>query len=124
MSESVQWAILTPMVLLILLGSIQVGMLLSGRSAVRDAAMAAAEVMSLTAGGSAAGGSAGGGSAAERVARDVATDAGLTDVQVRTSTQSRTLTVTVTGRLPLLLTLTSPTLTASATVGRHIEEVP
>lgn len=43
MSDSVQWAVLTPLILLCLLGVIQAGIWMAGRSAAQQAAMAGAE---------------------------------------------------------------------------------
>lgn len=43
LSESVQWALITPVLLLLLLGGIQIGVVLHGRHAAGAAAQAAAE---------------------------------------------------------------------------------
>ncbi len=42
-SESLQWAILTPLILLVLLGTIQAGIWLHGRTVIYNAAVLAAE---------------------------------------------------------------------------------
>lgn len=74
MSESIQWAVLLPVLLLGVLGIIQAGIVLHARTAAHHAALAGAEAQSLSGQGS---------GVAERVARDVASQAGLLDVQVR-----------------------------------------
>lgn len=47
LSESVQWAMLMPLLMFLLLGAIQVGMMWHGRNTVRHAAAAAAEAESI-----------------------------------------------------------------------------
>lgn len=76
MSDSVQWAVLTPLILLCLLGVVQAGVWMAGRSAAQQAAMAGAERAAIL-----------GGSAVD--ARDtayrVAAQAGLRSVVVEVS---------------------------------------
>lgn len=73
LSESVQWAVLMPLLLLMVLGISHAGIWLHGRTVATQAALAGAEAQSL------AGASAG---VAERVAGTVATDGGLREVAV------------------------------------------
>ncbi len=75
-SESVQWAVLTPLVMLMVIGVIQAGVVLAARTTVRQAAMAGAETMAVA-------GSGGGPGAA--VAVRLAVSAGLSSVDVSTS---------------------------------------
>ncbi|MEL4504766.1 TadE/TadG family type IV pilus assembly protein [Luteococcus sp. H138] len=90
LSESVQWAVLMPLVLLAILGLIQSGIWLHGRSAAANAALAGAEAQALH---HAAGGT------GERVAREVAEGAGLLDVRVAVAAGPQEVSVEVTGRV-------------------------
>lgn len=96
MSESVQWAVLTPVVLLAILGLIQTGIWLHGRTAAANAALAGAEAQSLS-------GASGG--AGERVARRVAEQAGLLDVQVNVGRGQREVSVEVSARVDSFFTV-------------------
>ncbi|MFB9618587.1 TadE/TadG family type IV pilus assembly protein [Brooklawnia cerclae] len=94
LSESVQWAVVMPVVLLALFGLVQGGVWLAGRSAVQQAAMAAAEHAAF-AGGNAA--------QARSVAESVAGGSGL---QVETVVVQETGTgvrVDVSARVPVVL---------------------
>lgn len=71
-----QWAVLTPLLLLVVLGGIQTGIVLHGRSVAANAALAGAQAQSLAGAGS---------GEAQRVAEEVATDGGLRDVRVQVS---------------------------------------
>lgn len=89
MSESIQWAVLLPVLLLSVLGIIQAGIVLHARTAAHNAALAGAEAQSLAGQGS---------GVADRVAREVAGQAGLLDVQVRVGGGSQ-VAVDVEGRV-------------------------
>lgn len=89
MSESVQWALLTPLVLLSVLGLIQAGVLLHARTGVRQAALAAAETQSLLGADS---------DTASSTAHRVASGADVRDIRTTVVVNPDTVTVTVTGR--------------------------
>lgn len=90
MAESTQWAVLMPLALLMVLGVIHGGLLLAGRGAAAQAALAGAET------GAVAGGT--GVDQARQAALDVAQQAGLREVQVQVS-PGPDVVVTVTGRI-------------------------
>jgi len=94
LSESVQWAVLAPLVLLALLGVVHAGILLHGRSVATNAALAGAEAQALS--GATAG-------VGERVAREVAQGNGLREVQVATGTRDGEVWVQVRGRVDSFL---------------------
>ncbi|WP_420176305.1 TadE/TadG family type IV pilus assembly protein [Luteococcus sp. OSA5] len=73
MSESVQWTILLPLLMLMVLGVVQAAIVLYGRSVAAAAALAGAEAQAL------AGAHA---NVASQVARDVAEQGGLRDVRI------------------------------------------
>lgn len=95
-SESVQWAMLTPLVMLLLLGAIQIGMWWHGRNTALHAAAAAAEAESAYR--SAAG-------SGQRAAETVAAAGGLQGVTVAVSRGAEQVDVTVSGTVPLLVDL-------------------
>jgi len=92
MSESVQWAVLTPLIMLLIIGVIQAGVVLAARTTVRQAALAAAETLAIT-------GSAGG--SASAVAARVAASGGLASVNVTTSIDGGVAHVHVEAHAPL-----------------------
>jgi Flp pilus assembly protein TadG len=96
LAESTQWALVLPTLLALILGLVQLGIWLHGRTVAAEAASAAAD---LRAAGPAAA------AEAERVARAIATRGGLLDVAVTTVQGPTTVTVTVAGRVPALLDL-------------------
>lgn len=96
LSESVQWAMLTPLLLFTLLAAIQVGLWWHGRNTVLHAAAAAAEAES------ALGGARGAGSNA---ASSIAAAGGLSGVEVSVRRSAATVEVEVSGRIPLLVDL-------------------
>jgi len=96
LAESTQWALVLPTLLALILGLVQLGIWLHGRTVAAEAASAAAD---LRAAGPAAG------AEAERVARAIAAKGGLFDVVVTTAEGSTTVTVTVAGRVPAFLDL-------------------
>lgn len=89
MSESVQWTLIAPVVLLAVLGLVQVGSWLHARNAAASAALAGAETQSWA---DAAQGS--GAAVAERIA----SQAGLREVVVRVEQSGGLVAVEVTGR--------------------------
>ncbi|MCL1841442.1 MAG: pilus assembly protein [Propionibacteriaceae bacterium] len=94
MAESVQWAILMPLVITCLIGIVGVCLWLSGRSAAQDAAFAGAES------GAVFGADAGQAIAA---ATQVATASGLDDVEVQVESQDGQLVVEVSARVQTFL---------------------
>lgn len=96
MSESVQWAVLTPLLLSLILGLIQGGIWLHGRTVASNAAIAAAEEAALLDGSPA---DAGG------IAERIAAQGGLLDVRVDVAQSATSATVTVSGRMPLVVDL-------------------
>jgi Flp pilus assembly protein TadG len=74
LSESVQWAVLWPLLLLVTLGIIQAGIFLHGRNVAQRAAMAAVD---------AARGSYGSASEAEQLGATIAGSGGLRNISVR-----------------------------------------
>lgn len=96
MSESVQWAVLLPLLLFLILGLIQGGLWLHGRTVASNAAIAAAEKAALVEGSV---------SDARALGAKVAGQGGLTDVQVVVALSATRATATVTGRMPTFLDL-------------------
>jgi Flp pilus assembly protein TadG len=89
MSESTQWAVLTPVILLIVLGIVQMGVWLYSRTVASQAAATAADLS--------ASGAPGALTAGERVA----TSGGLQQVSITTATRGDLVVVTVSGRAPV-----------------------
>lgn len=110
LSESLQWAVLMPLLMLAVLGIIQSGIWLHGRSVVANAALAGAEAQALS--------GAGGGTGA-RVAREVAERGGLRDVQVEVG-GGRDVAVTVSGRVDSFFTAGRSTVSARAEMPREM----
>lgn len=96
MSESVQWAVLMPLVLSVVLGLIQGGLWLHGRTVATNAAVAAAEQAALL---EASPGE------ARALGERVAAQGGLADVGVQVSQTATTSSATVTGRMPTFVDL-------------------
>lgn len=94
MSDSVQWAVLTPLVLLCLCGVIQAGIWLAGRSAVQQAAMAGAERATILGGTTAD---------AHDAAYRVAQQAGLHAISIEVSDTGNRVNVMVHAELGSLL---------------------
>lgn len=110
-TESAQFALIWPLLLLVSLGIIQAGIWIHGHNVANRAAHAAADVAS---------GSYGSSAEARQIAEGIARSGGLTDVDVRVSTGSTVADVTVTGKAPSLLDLPLGRIaeTASAPVER------
>lgn len=86
LAESTQWALVLPTLLAVLLGLVQTGVWLHGRTVATQAANAAADAAAL-------------GRPPEPAAAAVAHQGGLGEVAVRTSRNGRLVTVTVSGRV-------------------------
>lgn len=105
-SESVQWAVLTPVVMIMLLGAIQAGLWWHGRTTVQHAAAAAAEAESVfrTTPGS-----------GQRAAETIAAAGGVNGVSVQIMRRPDRVDVVVAGSVPLLVDLGMSTVTQRAT---------
>lgn len=95
-SESVQWAVLTPVVMLMFLGIIQAGIWYHGSNVAGHAAAAAARAESVH------GAASGSGRAA---AEAIVGNGGLDQVAVEVSRGAGTIDVVVTGRAPMVFDL-------------------
>ena len=94
MSDSLQWAILTPLLLLTVLGLIQGGLYLHGRNLAANTAVAAAEEAAQF--GATAG-------QAEALASSLATRGGLVDVHVQVVQEPTLVRAVVEGRMPTFI---------------------
>lgn len=104
MSESLQWAVILPGLMLCVLGLIQTGVWINGRQVLHSAAAAAAEVEAVL------GASPGSGeSAARQVAGGTVVDLEVTVVRTAARVE-----VTVTGRVPVFFDLGQGALSAQA----------
>jgi hypothetical protein len=108
LSESTQWAIVLPTLLAILLGLVQTGVWLYGRTVAGQAAGAAADAAAM-------------GLAIEPAAAAIAGHGGLTEVTVRASRDDGMVMVTVTGRVPTFFDLGQGRVSGQAVVA--MEEV-
>ena len=105
-SESVQWAVLWPVLMLVTLGIIQAGIFLHGRNVAQRAATAAVD---------AARGSYGSATDAEHLAEAIASSGGLTEVSVRVQRTGAVVNVDVSGYAPMIFDLDLGEVTATAT---------
>lgn len=112
MTESVQWTLIIPVVLLTLLSAIQVATWAHGRHTIRQAAAAGAEAAAFSPEGS-------GGAEARRVAASVAESGGLHSVSVQVSVTPGEVDVVATGRVDLIVDLGLGTVTAQAQAPRE-----
>lgn len=94
LSQSVQWALLTPLIVLMISGIVQAAVVLQAQQVARSAAMAGAEAEAWF--------DSPAGSGAD-VAHQTATDSGLKDVTVTVSRNAGVATVTVSGSADLFL---------------------
>lgn len=94
LSESVQWAALTPLLLLVILGFVQAGVRLHGQQTAHEAAAAGADRACVVDGSS---------SDAQSTAGRVAAAGGLTGVSVTVNRTSTWVVVTVEGQAPTFL---------------------
>lgn len=110
MSGSVQWAILVPVILFTVLGAIQVGLWMYGRTVASHAAIAAAEEAALL-------------GASEVDARtlgtEIATRGGLTDLRVHLVVDADNARATVQGRMPTFVDLGQTRVSEQATRPRE-----
>jgi Flp pilus assembly protein TadG len=105
-SESVQWAVLWPVLMLVTLGIIQAGIFLHGRNVAQRAATAAVDT---------ARGSYGSATDAEHLAEAIASSGGLTEVSVRVQRTGAVVNVDVSGHAPMIFDLDLGGVTATAT---------
>lgn len=109
-SESVQWAMLIPLVMLLLLGAIQVGVWWHGRNTVLHAAAAAAEAESAYFAAPGSG---------QRAAETIAAAGGVAGVTVAVSRNTDRVDVMVSGTVPLLIDLGMSQVTQRASSPRE-----
>jgi Flp pilus assembly protein TadG len=115
MTESVQLALIWPLLLLVTLGIIQAGLWVHGRQVALRAASAAADV---------AGGRDGSAGAARDVAVGIARSAGLAGVEVDVQSSATEVRVVVSGRTPALLELPLGRISESAAGPRELVTRP
>jgi Flp pilus assembly protein TadG len=96
LSESVQWAVLWPALMLLTLGIIQAGIFLHGRNVAQRAATAAVD---------AARGSYGSTAAAEHLATNIASSGGLKNISVRVQRTATTVNADVSAYAPMIFDL-------------------
>ena len=96
LSESVQWAVLWPALMLITLGIIQAGIFLHGRNVAQRAATVAVDT---------ARGSYGSVADAQRLATNIANSGGLKNVSVRVQRTGMTVTTDVSATAPMIFDL-------------------
>ncbi len=114
-SESVQLALIWPLLLLVTLGIIQAGIWIHGRQAALRAAIAAADVAS---------GNTGSAAAADDLATKIAASAGLRSVQVTVDMSGPQVRVEVSGTSPAILDLPLGRITESAAAPRELRTDP
>jgi Flp pilus assembly protein TadG len=98
LSESVQWAVLWPALMLLTLGIIQAGIFLHGRNVAQRAAR----------------GSYGSAADAQHLAANIATSAGLKDISVRVQRSGTTVSADVSATAPMIFDLRLGRLTETA----------
>jgi Flp pilus assembly protein TadG len=96
LSESVQWAVLWPLLMLLTLGIIQAGIFLHGRNVAQRAATAAVDV---------ARGSFGNAADAEHLGESIASSGGLKSISVRVQRTGTTVTADVSAYPPMIFDL-------------------
>ena len=106
LSESVQWAILWPLLMLVTLGIIQAGIFLHGRNVAQRAATAAVDV---------ARGSYGTAADAQHIAEAIASSGGLKNLSVRVQRTGTTASADVSGDAPIIFDLSLGRITETAT---------
>ncbi len=106
LSESVQWAILWPLLMLVTLGIIQAGIFLHGRNVAQRAATAAVDV---------ARGSYGAAADAQHIAEAIASSGGLKNLSVRVQRTGTTASADVSGDAPMIFDLSLGRITETAT---------
>lgn len=108
LAESTQWALVLPTLLALLLGLVQTGVWLYGRTVAGQAASAAADAAAM-------------GRPPEPAAVGVAGRGGLTEVVIRSTREAGLVTVTVSGRVPTFFDLGQGQVSGHAVV--PLEEV-
>jgi len=106
LSESVQWAILWPLLMLLTLGIIQAGIFLHGRNVAQRAATAAVD---------AARGSYGTAADAQHLAETIASSGGLENISVRVQRTGTTAKADVSGNAPTIFDLGLGRITVATT---------
>ncbi|HEY6813661.1 MAG TPA: TadE family protein [Propionibacteriaceae bacterium] len=106
LSESVQWAVLWPALMLLTLGIIQAGIFLHGRNVAQRAATAAVD---------AARGSYGSATEAEHLAANIASSGGLKNISVRVQLAGTTASANVSASSPMIFDLRLGQVTETAT---------
>jgi Flp pilus assembly protein TadG len=106
LSESVQWAVLWPALMLVTLGIIQAGIFLHGRNVAQRAATAAVD---------AARGSYGIAADAEHLAANIASSGGLKNVSVRVQRTATTVNVDISANAPMIFDLSLGRINETAT---------
>ena len=106
LSESVQWAILWPLLMLLTLGMIQAGIFLHGRNVAQRAATSAVDI---------ARGSYGTAADARHLAETIARSGGLEHISVRVQRTGTTASADVSGNAPMIFDLGLGRITETAT---------
>ena len=115
LSESVQWAVLWPALMLLTLGIIQAGIFLHGRNVAQRAATAAV---------GAARGSYGSAAEAEHLAANIASSGGLKNISVRVQRTGTTVSADVSASSPMIFDLRLGRITETATAPMERVTVP
>lgn len=110
MSGSVQWAILVPVLLFTILGAIQAGLWMYGRTVASHAAIAAAEEAALIGATEAD---------ARALGSEIAIGGGLTDIAVHLVIDANNARATVSGRMPTFVDLGQTQVSEQATRPRE-----
>lgn len=110
LSDSIQWSVLFPLVLLLILGTVQAGVWLHGRNVVASAALAAAEAQAVAGPGQ---------DAAVRVAHSLSDPDGITLESVDVGGDADLVTVRVVAHVPLFLDLGMSRVEATASQPRE-----
>jgi Flp pilus assembly protein TadG len=106
LSESVQWAVLWPLLVLVTLGIIQAGIFLHGRNVAQRAATAAVD---------AARGSYGSAAEAQQLGETIAAAGGLKNISVRVQRAGTTVSANVSANAPMIFDLGLGRVTETAT---------
>jgi Flp pilus assembly protein TadG len=115
LSESVQWAVLWPALMLLTLGIIQAGIFLHGRNVAQRAATAAVD---------AARGSYGSAAEAEHLAANIASSGGLKNISVHVQRTGTTVSADVSASSPMIFDLRLGRITETATAPMERVTVP
>jgi Flp pilus assembly protein TadG len=110
LSESVQWAVLWPLLMLVTLGIIQAGIFLHGRNVAQRAATAAVD---------AARGSYGSVTDAQQLATSIASSGGLKNISVRVQRTGTTVNAAISATAPMIFDLRLGRINETATAPRE-----